>query len=84
MFVVYNKETTMLFGKKSYKTRAAARSAITRNGLGETHEVAEQGLFYSMIEKKVTRRNMMSGNEYEEGINTPNYMSPASEAYWSM
>jgi len=32
----------------------------------------------------VTRRNLISGLEYQEPSNTPGYMSPASEAYWSM
>ena len=34
--------------------------------------------------KMVKRINMMSGKEYWEAENTPNYCSPASEAYWSM
>jgi hypothetical protein len=32
----------------------------------------------------VTRRNMQTGLEYEEPSNTPAYMSPACESYWSM
>jgi hypothetical protein len=32
----------------------------------------------------VTRINLMSKKEYQEPSNTPGYMSPASEAYWSM
>jgi len=34
--------------------------------------------------KMVQRVNMMSGKTYWEAENTPNYCSPASEAYWSM
>ena len=34
--------------------------------------------------KMVTRKNLMSGKEYQEAENTPGYLSPASEAYWSM
>ena len=34
--------------------------------------------------KMVKRRNLMSGIEYEEADDTPGFMSPASEAYWSM
>ena len=34
--------------------------------------------------KMVEKVNMMSGKTYMEAENTPNYMSPASEAYWSM
>ena len=36
------------------------------------------------VVKMVTRRNLMSGKEYQEPSNTPNYCSPASESYWSM
>jgi hypothetical protein len=34
--------------------------------------------------KMVEKTNMMSGKKYMEAENTPNYCSPASEAYWSM
>ena len=34
--------------------------------------------------KMVERVNLMSGKTYMEAENTPGYMSPASEAYWSM
>lgn len=34
--------------------------------------------------KMVERVNLMSGKTYMEAENTPNYCSPASEAYWSM
>lgn len=32
----------------------------------------------------VTRRNLMSGQEYQEAEDTPLSCSPASETYWSM
>lgn len=32
----------------------------------------------------VERTNLMSGQKYMEAEDTPNYCSPASEAYWSM
>lgn len=32
----------------------------------------------------VTRKNMMSGKEYEERYDTPYFCSPSSESYWSM
>jgi hypothetical protein len=34
--------------------------------------------------KMVERKNLMSGKTYMEAENTPGYLSPASEAYWSM
>lgn len=40
--------------------------------------------FAATIEKEVERINMMSGKPFKEAANTPNYCSPASEAYWSM
>ena len=35
-------------------------------------------------ETYVTRVNIMSGKEYKERYDTPNYCSPSSESYWSM
>jgi hypothetical protein len=32
----------------------------------------------------VTRRNLMTGQEYREAEDTPPHCSPASESYWSM
>ena len=32
----------------------------------------------------VTRKNMMSGKEYQERFDTPHFCSPSSETYWSM
>lgn len=46
--------------------------------------IAEVAEFHANIEKKVTRKNLMSGEEYEEAVNTPNCCSPSSETYWSM
>ena len=46
--------------------------------------IAELGWFRDFIEKGVMKRNMMSGEDYFESVNTPNYMSPSSETYWSM
>ena len=34
--------------------------------------------------RMVERVNLMSGVKYMEPEDTPNYLSPASEAYWSM
>jgi len=81
----------------SYKTLGAAKAALTRMSkryradLLETvndplyrYAIAEAGVFHSTIEKTRTRKNMMSGVEYTETVNTPAYCSPSSESYWSM
>ena len=45
---------------------------------------ASQGFRYEIHETYVTRRNMMSGVEFQERYDTPYYCSPSSETYWSM
>lgn len=94
-YVVYEVESTKLVSNKQYLTRSAAKAAKTRHInkeykrtgcplLDGCYEVAGVADYYANIERKVTRVNLMSGNEYQESVNTPNYCSPASEAYWSM
>ncbi len=83
--------------RQSYKTMAAAKAALTRMSkryradLLETvndpqfrYAIAEAEYFHKSIEKSRTTSNMMSGVPIVEPVNTPNYMSPSSEAYWSM
>ena len=87
-YVVFETETTRLVKRKNgdhyFKTAAAANAFITRFLDGSKHAVAEAVDFHNNIEKQVERANMMSGKTYTESVNTPGYMSPASEAYWSM
>ena len=84
--------------RQSYKTMAAAKAGLTRickaEGLLPTdpnyaeyrYAIAEAGYFHKNIEKQVKRKVLegFGGKEYMEPINTPNYMSPSSETYWSM
>ena len=84
--------------RQSYKTMAAAKAGLTRiakaEGLLPTYPnyaeyryaIAEAGYFHKTIEKQVKRKVLegFGGKEYMEPINTPNYMSPSSETYWSM
>jgi hypothetical protein len=84
--------------RQSYKTMAAAKAGITRiakaEGLMPTdpnhavfrYAIAEAAYFHKNIEKQVKRKVLegFGGKEYMEPVNTPNYMSPASESYWSM
>jgi hypothetical protein len=110
MYYIYEQSTTYIIGKPdrygvarpdhrcSYKTMAAAKSALTRiakaEGLLPTdpnyalyrYAIAEAGYFHTSVEKKVKRKVLegFGGKEYLEPVNTPNYMSPSSETYWSM
>lgn len=42
------------------------------------------GFVVEVFETFVTRKNMMSGKEYQERYDTPYFCSPSSETYWSM
>ena len=83
--------------RQSYKTMPAAKAALTkmskryRADLLESvndplyrYGIAEAGYFHKNIEKSRTVKNMMTDADIVESVNTPGYMSPRSEAYWSM
>ena len=83
--------------RQSYKTMAAAKAALTRMSkryradmLASVNDpqyrfgIAEAGYFHKNIEKSRTVKNMMNNVDIVETVNTPGYMSPRSEAYWSM
>lgn len=48
----------------------------------EDFAIAEAREFYANIEKKVTRHDAMTGEAFEESINTPYQSSRASEHYY--
>ena len=83
--------------RQYYKTMPAAKAALTkmskryRADLLETVNdpmfrfgIAEANDFHTNIEASRKAKNMMSGEWFVEPINTPAYMSPARESYWSM
>lgn len=43
----------------------------------------KEGLVVYVYETFVTRKNIMSGKEYQERYDTPYYCSPSSETFWS-
>lgn len=45
---------------------------------------ASKGYRYEIHETYVTKKNMMTGEEFQERYDTPYYCSPSSESYWSM
>lgn len=47
-------------------------------------DLNRQGFVAQLFETFVTRKNMMSGKEYQERYDTPYYCSPSSESFWSM
>ena len=82
---------------KAYKTMPAAQAALTRmskryradllesvNDPQYRFGIAEANYFHTSIERSRTVKNLINGAPLVETVNTPNYMSPRSEAYWSM
>ena len=42
------------------------------------------GFIVEVFETFITRKNIMSGKEFQERYDTPYYCSPSSESFWSM
>lgn len=42
------------------------------------------GFIVEVFETYVTRKNAMTGKEYQERYDTPYHCSPSSESFWSM
>ena len=86
--------------RQSYKTMAAAKAALTRmskryradlldsvNDPMFRYGIAEAAYFHKNIEKSRTVYSIMDEAKEKpitETVNTPGYMSPSSESYWSM
>ena len=82
--------------RQSYKTMASAKAGLTRIKKAENllptdpnyadfrYAIAESTQFHKVVEKTITKKNMMNGKEFKETVNTPHYCSPSSETYWSM
>lgn len=92
MFVIYDKETTRLVGSsldpKKFKTERAAKGFLTRlvnrGYIREKYAIADTTTFLMDIEKWVTKKNLLSGKEFRQSVNTPLCCDPSSETYWSM
>ena len=79
-FVVFHKASTM--SKGAWKSAHGAKSAAAK--MGAEYSWAPMKVYEESVVYMVEKTNMMSGGKYMEASNTPGYMSPASEAYWSM
>lgn len=79
-YTVYHVASTM--EKKTYKREHLARALADK--LGSDYAYARTDHYNANVVHMVERVNLMSGKKYMEPSNTPGYMSPACEAYWSM
>lgn len=77
------KKGERLFGKYDYK-------GVSGNWMQEEMRDLRSGLYpapkyrMELHDTYVTRKNMMSGQEFQERYDTPRSCSPSSELYWSM
>ena len=71
---------------RSYKTRGAAQATRTRLCRKAGWSAGDLSIVDTKDYKPrmVTRKNLMSGAEFQEDVNTPYFCSPSSETYWSM
>ena len=88
IYVVYKKDTTRMVrkanGDEFFANLTVAKRHVTRYLNWDDYAIADYDHYRANIEQQVQRTNLMSGQTYMESVNTPNYMSPSSEAYWSM
>jgi hypothetical protein len=88
-FTVYHVASTM--ASKSFYFEHHARALVAKLNAREArysdgptpYAYTTCAAYRTEIVHMVKRRNMMSGLEYEEPSNTPGYLSPSSETYWS-
>jgi len=83
-FVVYHIESTMQ--AKTFVYRHHAEKHCNRLNVSYPLKYAFTTIadYNDKVVHMVERVNLMSGKKFMEPSNTPNYCSPASEAYWSM
>lgn len=93
MYAILNADTNKGYKKvhwgsvELYETERGAKTACTK--LSKKFPVTNWKVITvkelrAIPVKMVERTNLMSGQTYMEAEGTPNYCSPASEAYWSM
>jgi hypothetical protein len=94
MFVLYYKDSTKYVWHKGQPleylaSAAAAKSMRTRLAKAgkinaDEVEVAEKDHFLKNVEKKEVVKNLMSGKDVVQSVNTPLCCDVSSETYWSM
>lgn len=96
-FVIYHKETTKFlriirngyWQDATYADLSAAKAGLTRAVKKykinpEDYAIVDAVTFHKSIEKQETKRNLLSGKEFTQPVNTPLCCDPSSETYWSM
>lgn len=88
MFVIFNDETTIRHKNRKtrrgrWATERSAKAEMTRARLDPTEwKIADEVFFENNIELKV-RRKSINGGWVTVRVNTPAYLDPSCESYWS-
>lgn len=95
-YIVYHKDTTRFLSlhprvrtnETSFATEAAAKAARTREHNSgainrEDFLITDGENFFANVQKTVTKKNLMTGKEFEQPVNTPMICDPSTETYWS-
>jgi len=71
---------------RAYKTFGSAMATRTRLINKSGWNISELSIIATKNYKPrmVTRTNLMTGQEYQEDVNTPRSCSPSSELFWTM
>lgn len=85
-------EYTLEIYKADKRTKEGRRLYAKQDFAASTKDyisvVAEQkrklGFIVEVFETYKTRKNLMTGVEYQERYDTPYFCSPSRESYWSM
>lgn len=64
------------------KTGRQAEGELT--GEMDDMKIINCDTYFNNIEAQEEVTNMMSGKKFKQSVNTPGFMSPSSETYWSM
>jgi hypothetical protein len=90
MFYVEKRDSTTEWVVWKSKTKSGAVRKINgykrygSHGKNAVYTILNSEEYEAKYGQMVERVNMMSGEKYMERKDTPGYMSPSSEAYWSM
>jgi hypothetical protein len=85
--IVYKTDKRTKIGKRQVRVfehkgpRKGMKEELTH--LYQTSWFAKDGYSFEIHETYVTRKNLMTGQEYEERYDTPRSCSPSSESFWS-
>jgi hypothetical protein len=82
---IYKEDRRCKKGERlAFKKDYAISDRQTLTHLLQTTYPSREGYRFEIHETYVTRRNLISGQEFQERYDTPYYCSPSSETYWSM